>query len=64
MPVVKTIRYSPRTSLLDVLKLAWYLARRKDRKQLRIAQMIGNCAQSGTDAYHVENSELLEILKP
>ena len=50
-----------RTSLIDILKVAFYLWRNPERKQLRICQMIGNATQA--DPYHIENNALVKALK-
>lgn len=50
-----------RTTVLDVIRLAWVLFRsHRQRRHLRIGQMVGNVA---TNAYYVENDKLLDALE-
>lgn len=47
-----------RTSTLDIVRLAWRLWRNRDRRYLRIGQMILNQVPD-PQLYYVENDELV-----
>lgn len=51
----------PRTTLWQIIRLAWLLYMNPDRKRQRILQMLLNCAAT-KDYYYTENEKLLKEL--
>ena len=56
---------NPRTSVLDVLMLAWRLIRlRKERQHMRIGQILVNRANDRPPLFYVENLRLIDKMAP
>jgi hypothetical protein len=51
-----------RTTLLQIIQVAWLLYRNPNRKYLRIGQMILN-SMAERDYYYVENPSMIKALK-
>jgi len=50
-----------RTTVWQIIQLAWAIYRNPARKHLRIGQIIYNCGPP--DAFHIENQALINCVK-